>query len=78
MCTHPHLSLSLYIKHIFLTLKLYCITLLAENGKIPSQLSFIVSSVHITGKCGGVSAFKTVVFKCTSFNFKFHLNEKSE
>lgn len=54
MCTHPHFSLSLYIKRVFLTLKFYCITLLAENGKIPSQLSFTISSVHTTGNFGGV------------------------
>lgn len=54
MCTYPHLSLSLYIKHVFLTLKFYCITLLAENGKTPSQLSFSISSVHVTGNFGGV------------------------
>lgn len=54
MCTHPHFPLSLYIKCVFLTLKFYCITLLAENGKILSQLSVIISSVHITGNFGRI------------------------
>lgn len=58
MCTRPHFSLSLYIKRVFLTLKFYCITLLAENGKIPSQLSFIISSVHIIGNFGGILLLK--------------------
>lgn len=66
MCTHPHLSLSLYIKHIFLTLNFTALLSWQRMGKF--LLSWALLSVLCTllENLGGVSAFKTVMFKCTS------------
>lgn len=69
MCTHPHLSLSLYINTYFLHLNFTA--LLSWQRMVKFLLSWALLSVLCTlleiffG--GGCSAFQTVMFKCTSF-----------